>query len=119
MNRKAPEIPAWEWLIAGIGMLITLTMIGFFAWHGLSEKRPPEFVMRIDSVRGNAVSFTVENRGDVTAAQVVVEAVSTDPPHPTLSFDFVPARSSRSGVLLLEVPEPARARLAIRSFLIP
>ena len=115
---KQPDIPAWEWGVAGLGLVIFLGLIGFFIVRTFADQHPPDFQLQIDSVRAGAVSFTVRNRGDVTAAEVTIGTVD-DPAAPTVRFDFVPGHSQRSGVLFLAVAPSVDPRLRVHSYLVP
>ena len=119
MNKRKPAIPAWEWAVAGLGLLIALGAIGFFALRALQPEDPPRFELTVDSILGTAANITVRNAGDITAAQVVVEGVAAGQPPAEMIFDFVPARSIRSGVLIFESAPTGGIRLRARSYLMP
>ena len=115
---KQPDIPAWEWGVAAVGLFVFLGAIGFFTICALSDQHPPAFRLQVDSVRAAAVHFTVRNEGDVTAADVIIGAAD-GPAGPTVQFDFVPAHSQRSGVLFRTSAQPGEVRLQVHSYVVP
>jgi uncharacterized protein (TIGR02588 family) len=70
--------PFWEWIIAAAGFILVSGAVGFLLFQALTKKnQSPDFFITVNSVssRSNAflVEFQVENKGDETAAAVMIE----------------------------------------------
>ena len=107
----------------GIGAVLALLTLGVIAWDGISaDSRPPAVVVeaaRVDEIpNGFVVEVNAINRGDYTAAQVVVEGtLSRDGAVMETSettFDYVPSDAQRSGGLYF-TNDPRTYELALRA----
>ena len=80
--RPSPK-PLLEWIVAGIGLVLTLGTLGGLTLEALAPRTPPDLSARELSVLPGAAGFRVEvevsNRGRMTAAAVDVEGVLTPP----------------------------------------
>lgn len=93
-----------EWLVGGISGVLVALLIAYLAYQALfSDDRPPRFVIELsDTARredGLHVNFSVTNRGNETAAGVIVTATAPDleqQPEP-VTFDYLPGGSVRHG----------------------
>lgn len=104
-----------EWCVAALGLVLVLLTVGVMIADLRHDRRPPDIVVRIDSVRvlpdGRArVHFTAENRGHETAAEVsVVGEVADGAETSRQTIDYLPGQSRRSGALFFthSAPRPA------------
>lgn len=107
-QQRITQRPAVEWIAGGIGLLITLGLIGFIGWQALQDPPgTPQIEIRVTSIAPQGDSHLVEitafNRGNSTVAGLVVEGTLTLPGRPSekssTTFDYVPAHSQRRGGL--------------------
>ena len=109
-----------EWVIGGVSAALVLLMIGFVLYGALTaQTTQAEFEIAIERVdetdAGNyRVAFRTVNRADSTAAGVEITGElsvgdQTMETH-SVTLDYVPAHSSRSGTLLFE-NDPREAEL--------
>jgi uncharacterized protein (TIGR02588 family) len=126
-SRPAPgayqPIPAVEWLVAVLGLLLVVGAVAFLTVDALrGTDRPPIIVVRADTTvalegGGWLVRFTAENRGRETAAEVGIagelrDGADTETSRATL--DYLPGRSSRRGGLFFR-RDPRAATLELRA----
>jgi len=104
-----------EWIAGTIGLVLTLSMIGFIGYQALvgREKAPPALEVRVGSIQqakaGYVVQILASNRSRQTAAGVEVEGVlqrdGAQIERSSMSFDFVPGHSqSRGGLFFRNDP---------------
>lgn len=122
----ADRIPAIQWVVAALGLAVTLATIGYLVWlAGHAREAPPDVVVRVDSVyqarAGWAVTFTATNRGDRTAESVVIRARTGDGQEEgETTLDFVPGHGQRQGGLIVrEDPRGAGLGLAAEGWARP
>ena len=98
--------PVWEWIIAGVGLILVVAAIGTTLYRAMTEEStPPKLEVVIDSIAPNGdgsylVKFAVKNTGNKTAAAVAVEGKlkdGTETGNATLTY--VPSNSVRRGGL--------------------
>lgn len=100
--------PIWEWILAAIGLVMVISVIGSMLYRAATQdKSPPNLEVVVTAVTATAsshhVEFEVKNTGNRSAAAVIVEAdllkggqsVETS----TAALAYVPANSVRSGGL--------------------
>ncbi|HSG38552.1 MAG TPA: hypothetical protein VLE27_02845 [Thermoanaerobaculia bacterium] len=111
-----------EWVVFGIGLILTLGVIAALTWDAASgERKPPDLTVELGAPeprsQGWAVPVTVRNEGEETAegAQVLVslELPGGGKEEAELEIPFVPRRSKREGWVLFLHP-PASGRLSGR-----
>lgn len=116
MSRKKPEgsskKPMLEWVSAGIGLTLTLAMLGFLGWKAIEapDKVPPAITIDTGAITrvggGYVVEIIARNESASTAAGVEVEGRITRAGRglatSTLTFDYVPGQSSRRGGMFFE-----------------
>jgi uncharacterized protein (TIGR02588 family) len=123
-KRARNAIPALEWIAGGIGLLLTLGILGLIgseAWKDAGEA-PPAIEAKVERITpfaaGHVVEVKLENRSPATAAAVQVqgklmrggETVATS----SAVMDYVPGESSRrAGLFFTE--DPRRYRLEVRA----
>lgn len=101
--------PLIEWIFGGIGLALTLAMIGFIGWQAVSHssEEPPRIELRIEDVSRSGSGYVAEivarNHSRSTAKGVEVEAVlspgSAESETSTLTFDYIPGGSTVRGAL--------------------
>src|SRR5687768_10970034 len=109
--RLIERTPLLEWVAAGIGLVLILGAVGFLLWEGLNPQAgPPVLVASAERITrtpgGYVVDVTVENRSRTTAAGVDVEGVvhpaGQEPETASITFDYLPGRSRRTGGLVFQ-----------------
>ncbi|WPY96563.1 hypothetical protein T8T21_17595 (plasmid) [Limimaricola variabilis] len=113
-----------EWLAAGLGLVLTLTMLGILIWQMWIE---PEEQLPLVSVRMttheasgslHVVGIVAYNARAATAANVVIEGTLLQGGQVVesaqLSLDYVPGHSSRHGGLFF-TRDPRNHELKIRA----
>ena len=119
------SIPALEWIVAAVGVVILVATLGFLFREAASgDKSPPDIVVQVDSIsaspeaRGFLVEFRAVNRGGTTAATVGIAAELTDNGSTIESqgtqLDYLPAHSTRVGGLFFS-HDPRQFKLTLRS----
>lgn len=120
------EPPVWEWIIAGIGLILVIGAVGFMLYEAMTEKsEPPNFTVTVDSINpasdGYHVKFRVKNTGDQTAADVAIEGelkqgaeiVETT----TVTLTYVPSDSEReAGFVFSKNPHEYELKLRVKSY---
>jgi uncharacterized protein (TIGR02588 family) len=116
-----PPPPFWEWVCAGIGLLLLAASIGYLVQDAVvaGEARPlpvvevkeiaphgPQFLVRIE-VRneGHATAAALRVLGELRRGDEVLESSEVE-------LDYVPGHSSR-GAAMLFTQDPRLLRLAI------
>ena len=122
-NGGREHISRWEWLTAGIGLLLVLSAIGYMAYEAVTgDELPPSITVAADSVTTaggvHQVHFTARNGGDLAGAAVVVEgrlagAAGGEEETSEATLDYVPGRSERNGGLFFS-SDPRAGRLELR-----
>ena len=129
-DQSAARRPARsEWIAAGIGVVLLLVAIGQLLVSALGrDKTPPDIVLTVERVMEGSESFIVtiraSNHGDAAAAEVEIEGTlrledgTTETS--TLTLDYLPPRSERSGGLLFsDRPDAGELILRARGFASP
>lgn len=115
--------PVLEWIAAGVGLVVLVSVIGFVgseAFH--PDRSPPQITVKqlgvVPTEAGYLVSLRVANRGGSAAAQVVVEGeletAGAAPATSEATFDFIADHSSRDGGLFFET-DPRAGKLTLRA----
>ncbi len=127
-DEKAREAPpsVWEWLVAGVGLVLLLASLSYLlhdAWTG--EQGPPVPVVRLVGMQQqdghHLVQVKVFNQGRSTAAALRVEGElrrgGEVVERSELEFQHVPGRSSREGGLFFrQDPRTLQLVLSARSY---
>lgn len=107
-EKKNQKIPFLEWLTAVIGLILVVGALGFIIYEAsTNEHEPPILKLSYGAVikteAGYLVKFEVENNGDETAANVVIEGKLTKGAQEietsSVTFDYAPSQSKRNGGL--------------------
>ncbi len=107
-RRRVEKPPALEWLIAAAGLILVVGTIGFLIYQAVTDKNtPPDLSVSTDSVvrteNGYLVKFSIYNKGDDNAADIVVEGKikqnGEDLETSSVTIDYAPSNSKREGGL--------------------
>ena len=125
----AARTPAAEWTAAALGLLLTLGVIGYTVWEGLTENNgPPSLSIFAEpatpTANGYVVPIVVRNASHATAAQVEVQGVLARPGQPTeerrASFAYVPGRGEARGALVFQAdPAASKVEFSIEGYADP
>lgn len=119
---KKSEKNLLEWVVFGIGLILTLGVVGSLVWDAASGgRRPPDPRVELGAPQprgqGWSVPVTVRNVGEETAegvqVLVVLELPGGEREEAELEMPFVPRRSKREGWVHFVHP-PASGRLSGR-----
>lgn len=103
--------PFWEWVSAGIGLLLLAASIGYMLYDARTgEGTPPLPVVEVTGVEPQGqrfiVRFQVRNEGRATAAALRVAGElrrgDTLVENSEVEFDYLPGLSSRGAAMLFE-----------------
>lgn len=107
--------PLAEWTAAALGLMLTLGLVGYTIWEGVTaDPGPPRLsVSALPATRsgtGYAVPIVVRNASHATAAQVDVRGVlrrpGEAPEERHATFSYVPGRGEARGGLIFQA-DPA------------
>ncbi|ODT89141.1 hypothetical protein [Phenylobacterium sp. SCN 70-31] len=125
----APDTPVLEWIAAAIGALLTLGVLGYSAWEGVSDPRaPPDLSASAEAATpgrsGFVTPIVVRNASFATAANVEVIARLNVGGRPSETrrarFAYVPGRGeARGGVIFRSDPAAGRISVEIEGFAAP
>jgi uncharacterized protein (TIGR02588 family) len=122
-QQKSSRTPWLEWLAAGIGLVLTLGVLGSIGWQAFGDSSAPPAivveVMRVDAVeKGYRVEFRARNTAGSTAAQVEIEGkLAIDGAEAEIGhvvFDYIPGHSERKGGMFF-TREPRPEKLSLRA----
>jgi uncharacterized protein (TIGR02588 family) len=115
-------IPIWEWIVAGVGLVLVAGVIGFLLYEALSSNRlPPDVKLSVDSVvqtrNGFLVRITAVNSGGITAEGVDIEGELRSGTEPVersqTTIDYLPPRSQKKAGLFF-TRDPRQLELHVR-----
>lgn len=97
-----PRPPVLEWLMSGLGLLLTLAVLVLILKEAFAPIEPAALTLRLEGsrpvARGWIAEVEVENTGDTTAAAVEIEGQLGDETA-SVSLDYVPAGGTETVVL--------------------
>ncbi|MGH8729003.1 MAG: hypothetical protein ACREV9_12820 [Burkholderiales bacterium] len=129
-TKQAGKTPAWEWVIAGFGLLLVTAAIALLLHEAIREpKSAPDIALDAAApvkVRsGWHVTITATNRGGKTAAKLAILAELRDKNSKAvesaeLTFDYLAPRSTRQGGVYFQ-NDPGQFELALtaKSYVAP
>jgi uncharacterized protein (TIGR02588 family) len=112
-----------EWIAAGLGLVLTLGVLGYALVEGLNGKlAPPDLSVSAGAAtptkHGFVVPITVANASSATAAAVEISGRLETPGKPVeerrATFAFVPGGGQAAGGLVFEA-DPRAGRLSLRA----
>ncbi len=122
-QQEKEAIPIWEWIVAGVGLLLVSGVIGFLLYEAFTGNRlPPDVKVSVESVvqtgNGFLVRITAINEGGTTAEGVIVEAELRSGTEPVersrTTIDYLPPRSEKKAGLFF-TRDPRQLDLQVRS----
>ena len=123
-KKPAPASCLLEWLMAALGALVALAMLGVIGWEALNGANDGPALLVARTVRtvpagsGFVAEVDVRNHSDSTAAAVELEGVlkqgETVVETSRATIDYVPGRGRRNAGLVFNRP-PAGHRLEVRA----
>ena len=128
---RAPSKPAplAQWIAAALGLLLTLAVLGYSLWEGLTQQpRPPQLSITaaapVPGPGGFIVPLTVSNASDETAASVEVrgriEQSGAVVEERRAAFAYVPGRGeARGGLVFAQDPRSGRLVMSVEGYEAP
>lgn len=128
-RKKDRSEPLIEWIVGVLGAAAFLGMVGVLTWNGLrNDDAPPDVALTVERIvdgdGGYVVEFSALNRGDVTAAGLLVAAELRTAEglaeRHEVTLDYLPPNSERVGGFIFEHdPNEGELRLAAESYVDP
>ena len=116
--------PLLEWIAAGIGLLLTLGILGSISWEAVKGggEAAPAIEVTVERVTPVAAGYVVEvrarNHSPATAAAVQIEGEldkgSAEPVTSSATIDYVPGESDRRAGLFF-TDDPRAHKLEVRA----
>ena len=122
-QQEKDAIPIWEWIVAGVGLVLVAGVIGFLIYEAFSRDRvPPDVKLSVDSVvqtrNGYLVKVIAVNEGGQTAEGVDIEGelrTGTESlERSRTTIDYLPPRSEKR-LGLFFTRDPRQFQLDVRS----
>lgn len=122
-HKRHKNTPVLEWIIAAIGLILVVTVLGTTLYRAVTEEStPPILEISVDSIVpiGNnwLVKFRVKNTGKQTAAALTIEGTlkrgTESVEISTATLAYMPANSQREGGLFF-TKNPSEFELKIRA----
>jgi uncharacterized protein (TIGR02588 family) len=123
-KKPAPHTkpPLLEWIMGGLGLLLTLAVLAVILREGLAPGGPPVLQPTLHAVHGGPglwrAEVEVRNSGAATAAAVEIEGVLGDETA-SATIDYVPAGGKETIVLGFEADPRAGLQLHARGWTEP
>ena len=123
-RRPIPDAsPLTQWVVAAIGLVVTLGAVGLMVFELFQQQRPPTLIPRIVEVQATPAGYVAEvevrNDGSDTAAGVELEGVQ-GPVTASATLDYVPGRGSATAFLRFPAdPRTAPPALSIKGWSAP
>ena len=112
---STPDQPVLQWIMAGLGLILTLAAAGVIVHEAIQPPSPPDLTAEVTATRPAAAGFVAEieirNEGRDTAAAVQVEGRSGEDTAST-TIDYVPGKGRTAVALAFPgAPAPVEARV--------
>ena len=128
-EQKSKKIPALEWFVAAVGIILVVGTIGFMMYKAFtSTDTPPDFTTKIERIEavnsGYIVVFKLINSGEQTAAGVNVEgelktggeSLETS----SVTLDYAPSKSeTKSGLFFKNDPRQFQLEIRAKGYAAP
>lgn len=121
-QQEKDAIPIWEWIVAGVGLVLVAGVIGFLIYEAFSGNRlPPDIKLSVGSVvqtrNGFLVTITAVNQGGITAEGVDIEGElkrgTETIERSQTTIDYLPPRSNKKAGLFF-TRDPRQFELQVR-----
>lgn len=122
-SQEPQRTPLLEWTAAGLGLVLTLAVLGFSVWEGLTDRAgPPRLSVASEPVDEDGARFVVplvvRNDSYATAAAVEVRASLEQNGRVVeerrATFSYVPGRGEARGGVVFRT-DPATGRLVLEA----
>ncbi|HYC99024.1 hypothetical protein [Brevundimonas sp.] len=111
--------PVLEWIMGGLGLLLTVAVLAVILREGLASGGPPVLEPRLEAVHGGPGAWRAEvevrNTGSATAAAVGIEGVLGDETA-SATLDYLPAGGRERVVLGFDADPRAGLQLQVRGW---
>ena len=112
---SSPDHPVLQWIMGGLGLVITLSAAGVIIHEAIQPPSPPDLTAEVTAVRPAAAGFVaqveVRNLGRDTAAAVQLEGRS-DGETASVAIDYVPGLGRVAVALAFPgAPAPVEVRV--------
>lgn len=118
-TRQEPRPPVLEWIMGGLGLLLTLAVLAVILRGAMAPAGPPVLEPTLHAVHGGPGAWRAEvevrNTGRATAAGVEIEGRLGDETA-AATLDFVPAGGRQTVTLGFEADPRAGLRLEARGW---
>ena len=128
-TEKKGDIPAWEWVVGGIGFVFVVASIGFMLYQAfVVDEVAPEIVFETEEIVRSGGSYLVKiqvaNHGELVVAGLVIEGILQDGAEEVeiseTTIDYVPAGSQRkAGLFFTRNPQEFDLQLRAKSYVEP
>lgn len=118
--KTAPQKrPVLEWIAAGLGLVLTVSVVGYCLWEGLTAERGhPILSVAVKEITPAGdlflVKIRVRNAGFSAAAAVEVTGEIEGGEQHSTTFSYVPGQGSAEGGLVFRT-DPRQAPLQLRA----
>ncbi len=121
-SNAQPQESIWEWIVAGIGLVLVAATLATLLYEGLQPKTLPLVTVRLAQVQSSnsqyLVLFEAINEGGTGAANVTIRGELSDATGPIEDsetvINFVPAGSVQLGGLYFK-HDPTQTQLELRA----
>ncbi|HYC74861.1 hypothetical protein [Brevundimonas sp.] len=117
-----PKPPLLEWIMGGLGLLLTLTVLVIILREAMAPGGPPVIEPQLHAVHGGPgawrAEIAVRNTGAATAAAVEIEGVLGDETA-TATLDYLPGEGRETVTLGFEADPRAGLQLRARGWTEP
>ena len=117
-----PKPPLLEWIMGGLGLLLTLAVLAVILREAMAPGGPPVLEPRLHAVHGGPGAWQAEvevrNTGPATAAAVEIEGVLGDETA-SATLDYVPAGGEETVTLGFAADPRAGLELQVRGWTEP
>lgn len=120
-QKPAPAPPLLQWIVSGLGLIVTVGAVAAIAWEAMLPDAPPVLSARVVHVEitplGHVAEVHVRNAGLDTAAAVDIEGrlgLETA----TATLDYVPGQGHATAWLRFDA-DPRAAQVTVKGWSAP